>query len=92
MYIYIIFFFFLSFFIFYFFVGIWGIGIATRNTNLNKVPLGGDNHSWVLCSDNSIRHRAEEKHRISEAIQEGDVLVIFKNLKLFNLIFTYITL
>ena len=41
--------------------GVWGVGIATRNANLNKVPLGEDIHSWVLGSDGSVRHNGEEK-------------------------------
>ncbi|MCL4122751.1 UNVERIFIED_CONTAM: hypothetical protein GTU68_015993, partial [Idotea baltica] len=63
--------------------GIWGVGIATRNVNLSKVPLGEDNQSWVLCSNNGIRHNAEEKHRISESPQEGDILgVTFDHVEL----------
>ncbi|KAB7506702.1 UNVERIFIED_CONTAM: hypothetical protein RMT77_010488 [Armadillidium vulgare] len=63
--------------------GIWGVGISTRNANLNKVPLGDDNQSWVLCSDNSIRHNSEEKHKISVTPQEGDVIgVTFDHVEL----------
>lgn len=51
------------------------MGIATRNTNLNKVPLGEDAQSWVLSSDGAVRHNGEEKHKISDVPQEGDILV-----------------
>ncbi|XP_071517576.1 SPRY domain-containing protein 7 isoform X2 [Panulirus ornatus] len=56
--------------------GVWGVGIATRNTNLNKVPLGEDAQSWVLCSDGTVRHNGEEKYKIVEVPQEGDNLGI----------------
>nr|XP_027212568.1 SPRY domain-containing protein 7-like [Penaeus vannamei] len=55
--------------------GVWGIGIATRNANLNKVPLGEDSQSWVLCSDGCVRHNGEEKYKIADIPQEGDILV-----------------
>ncbi|XP_050729472.1 SPRY domain-containing protein 7-like [Eriocheir sinensis] len=54
--------------------GVWGVGIATRNTNLNKVPLGEDAQSWVLCSDGAVRHNGEEKYKIADIPQEGDIL------------------
>ncbi|CAL4102879.1 unnamed protein product [Meganyctiphanes norvegica] len=54
--------------------GVWGVGIATRNANLNKVPLGEDIHSWVLGSDGSVRHNGEEKYKIADIPQEGDIL------------------
>ena len=59
----------------YCFLGIWGVGIATRNANLNKVPLGDDLNSWVFCSDGSVRHNSEEKYKISDLPQECDILV-----------------
>ena len=51
------------------------MGIATRSTNLNKVPLGDDAQSWVLCSDGAVRHNGEEKYKIADIPQEGDILV-----------------
>jgi len=28
--------------------GAWGIGLATRKVDLNRLPLGADTESWVL--------------------------------------------
>ncbi|KAF2360696.1 SPRY domain [Trinorchestia longiramus] len=54
--------------------GVWGVGIASRAAELDRVPLGSDTHSWVLCSDGVLRHNAEEPHRLAAHPQEGDVL------------------
>lgn len=56
--------------------GIWGVGLATRNADLNAAPGGNDQESWVLCSDSTMKHGKEEMHKVSESIQEGDVLGI----------------
>ncbi|XP_071440079.1 SPRY domain-containing protein 7-like [Hetaerina americana] len=56
--------------------GIWGVGIATENADLNSAPGGNDQESWVLCSDSTMRHGKEELQKIAETIQEGDVLGI----------------
>lgn len=36
--------------------GMWAVGIATRQTDLNKTRGGSDKDSWTLCSDNTIRN------------------------------------
>ncbi|KAG8230954.1 hypothetical protein J437_LFUL010841 [Ladona fulva] len=54
--------------------GIWGIGLATRNADLNAAPGGHDSESWVLCSDSSMKHAKEEIRKLPSTIQEGDVL------------------
>lgn len=54
--------------------GIWGVGLATRNADLNKAPGGGDSESWVLCSDGSQRHSGSEISRVTNNAVEGDVL------------------
>lgn len=56
-------------------VGSWGIGLATRRVDLNKVPLGNDNDSWILRSDGCIYHNAIRLFTIEHRFEEGDVLV-----------------
>jgi hypothetical protein len=64
--------------------GEWGVGLATRKVDLNKVPLGNDSESWVLrqdgCvySDNSIRFRA------SQTVDEGDIIGVTYDHELLN--------
>ncbi|KAJ8882447.1 hypothetical protein PR048_014255 [Dryococelus australis] len=55
--------------------GVWGVGLATRSADLNCAPGGHDEESWVLCWDGVIRHNNKEMSRLSQAPQEGDVLV-----------------
>lgn len=56
--------------------GLWSVGLATGETNLN-VSLGGyDAESWALCSDGSVRHNREECTKIANPPQEGDVIGI----------------
>lgn len=59
-------------------VGNWGVGLATRKADLNKVPLGTDEHSWVLRCDGTIFHVNMCMFKCAptqQAIQEGDVIV-----------------
>ena len=53
----------------------WGVGLATRNTDLNQSPGGHDAESWVLCWDGVFRHNNTELHKIQDSAQEGDILV-----------------
>jgi len=55
--------------------GIWGLGLAARNCNLHKVPLGADANSWVLRHDGILAHNGEELGRIEDLPQEGDIIV-----------------
>lgn len=55
--------------------GVWGVGLASRKCGVNKVPLGDTEESWVLRHDGRIFHKNEEKGKIAESIQEGDVVV-----------------
>lgn len=57
------------------FLGIWGVGLASRNANLQKAPLGTDTESWVLRHDGALYHGGQEKGKIDGAVQEGDILV-----------------
>ncbi|XP_075235941.1 SPRY domain-containing protein 7 [Lycorma delicatula] len=54
--------------------GIWGLGLATANTDLNKAPGGMDSESWVLCSDGVIRHNNVELNRVTDNASEGDII------------------
>ncbi|XP_055387597.1 SPRY domain-containing protein 7 [Condylostylus longicornis] len=40
--------------------GVWSIGLATRQADLNKTKGGTDKESWCLCSDNVVNHNDEE--------------------------------
>ena len=59
----------------YYVSGLWGVGLSTRRCNLNKTPLGMDSESWVIRQDGSLNHNQEEKARLPETPQEGDILV-----------------
>jgi len=56
--------------------GLWGIGLATLKVDLNKVPLGKDSESWMLCSDGGLHHNNEEQGKLPEIPQEGDIIGI----------------
>uniref|UniRef100_A0A1B0CRJ1 SPRY domain-containing protein 7 n=1 Tax=Lutzomyia longipalpis TaxID=7200 RepID=A0A1B0CRJ1_LUTLO len=51
--------------------GHWSIGLATRNTDLNKAKGGTDADSWCLGSDNIVWHSDQEVHRLQKA-PDGD--------------------
>lgn len=50
--------------------GIWSIGLATRQCDLNKKFGGLDKDSWCLCSDNMTRHNGEEFGPVVATINE----------------------
>lgn len=55
--------------------GVWGVGIATRSTNLDVAIGGMDTESWVLNSDSAIRHNQQELQKVQNTAQEGDIIV-----------------
>lgn len=58
--------------------GTWGVGLATRNEDLNKLPLGQSEKSWVLRSDGTTHHNGQQYAAVENvAFEEGDVLVCF---------------
>lgn len=71
--------------------GVWGVGIATRSTNLETAIGGMDIESWALNSDGTIKHNKEELHKVQNLAQEGDIIVIiiifieFSLIKVINL-------
>ncbi|GFS85683.1 SPRY domain-containing protein 7 [Nephila pilipes] len=54
--------------------GVWGVGLATRHADLNRVPLGRDKESWVLTSDGTIVHNGDVLYKLSEMPMEGDIV------------------
>lgn len=63
--------------------GVWGIGLATNMADLNSVPLGTDNQSWVLRNDGKIVHNNVTLHDIGPVIQDGDIVgVCFDHVQL----------
>ena len=55
--------------------GVWGIGLASRQVDLNQVPMGRDKLSWVLRQDNIFSHNNEQCGKLTQQIEEGDVIV-----------------
>ncbi|CAL1289669.1 unnamed protein product [Larinioides sclopetarius] len=54
--------------------GVWGVGLATRHADLNRVPLGRDKESWVLTSEGTIVHNGDILYKLSEMPMEGDIV------------------
>ncbi|KAH9490699.1 SPRY domain-containing protein 7 [Bulinus truncatus] len=54
--------------------GVVKSSLATRRCNLNKLPLGSDADSWVLRQDGCMFHSGEEKGKLPDIPQEGDIL------------------
>uniref|UniRef100_A0A6B2E817 SPRY domain-containing protein 7 n=1 Tax=Phlebotomus kandelakii TaxID=1109342 RepID=A0A6B2E817_9DIPT len=52
--------------------GQWSVGLATRNTDLNKAKGGQDPESWCLASDNIVWHNDQEMHRLQEKPSEAE--------------------
>lgn len=63
--------------------GIWGIGLAHGNANLDHVPLGSCDRTWVLRHDGTVWHKNHEVCKTKTPPQEGDVIgVTFDHLEL----------
>ncbi|XP_059620825.1 SPRY domain-containing protein 7 [Phlebotomus argentipes] len=52
--------------------GHWSVGLATRNTDLNRPRGGLDAESWCLGSDNIIWHGDQEVYRLQEKPPEAE--------------------
>lgn len=59
--------------------GIWGIGLALITANLNQVPLGCSEKSWVLRHDGTVWHKNNEICRTKTIPVEGDVIGVTYN-------------
>lgn len=46
--------------------GHWSVGLASRQTDLNKNVGGMDKHSWCLCSDNIVRNDDTVIHKLTD--------------------------
>ena len=57
-------------------LGLFGVGLATRQSPLDDVPMGADNKSWVIRSDGSAWHKGEQvaDKPADFALEEGDVI------------------
>jgi hypothetical protein len=55
--------------------GVWGIGIATKRCDLNKIPLGNSTDSWVLRSEGTVAHNSLIRHNLTVIPEEGDIIV-----------------
>ncbi|CAH0406086.1 unnamed protein product [Chilo suppressalis] len=58
--------------------GVWAVGLATRETDVNCVHGGVDKESWCLNSDGTVRHANEELYHLSAAPRDSptaDLLV-----------------
>lgn len=62
--------------IFYYdYQGVWGVGLATRKCDLNRLPLGNNEESWVLRSDGSMCHNGKVIHQLNVMPDECDIIV-----------------
>ena len=57
------------------FEGVWGAGVATSSVNVDDVPLGSDNKSWILTSDGTTIHNGQIVDRVKEKVSEGSIVV-----------------
>ena len=57
------------------FEGVWGAGVATSLVNVDDVPLGTDNKSWILTSDGTTMHNGQIVDRVKEKVSEGSIVV-----------------
>ena len=53
----------------------WGVGLATPMIQVDTVPLGNDQHIWVLTSDGTTLHNGEVISRLKVKPEEGSIVV-----------------
>ena len=53
----------------------WGVGLATPMIQVVTVPLGNDQHIWVLTSDGTTLHNGEVISRLKVKPEEGSIVV-----------------
>mmetsp|Transcript_31136 Transcript_31136/g.81611 ORF Transcript_31136/g.81611 Transcript_31136/m.81611 type:complete len:201 (-) Transcript_31136:224-826(-) len=58
--------------------GLWNIGVAARQANLNSLPLGETSLEWVLRSDGGLYHKGERVMSLPDTlvIEEGDIIAL----------------
>lgn len=64
--------------------GRWGVGLATKKVDLNKVPLGNDIESWVLRNDGNFYFNNEIRFRTKKIFDEGDIIGVTYDHELLN--------
>lgn len=64
--------------------GAWGVGLATKKVDLNKVPLGADAESWVLRNDGNIYFNNMVKFKTNKSIDEGDIIGVTYDHEILN--------
>ena len=57
------------------YIGVWGVGVATPSVCLDTVPLGNDQHGWLLTSEGKTLHNGEVIAMLEDKPVEGDILV-----------------
>ena len=63
--------------------GQWGIGLATKKVDLDKV-LGNDSESWVLRNDGNVLFNNSIKFKMNRTIEEGDIVGVTYDHELLN--------
>ena len=53
------------------------MGLASRKCDLNRLPLGNNEESWVLRSDGGICHNGKVVHQLNVMPDEGDIIVSY---------------
>nr|CAB3266543.1 SPRY domain-containing protein 7-like [Phallusia mammillata] len=54
--------------------GIWGIGLALEQTELDRVPLGEDANSWVMRHNGNVVNNKKVLHVSKSKVEEGDIV------------------
>ena len=55
--------------------GMWGVGLGTGSVQVDTVPLGKDQQSWVMTSDGNTLHNGEVLSELTKRPAEGDIVV-----------------
>ena len=55
--------------------GMWGVGLGTSSVQVDTVPLGKDQQSWVMTSDGNTLHNGEVLSELTKRPAEGDIVV-----------------
>ncbi|XP_028405551.1 SPRY domain-containing protein 7-like [Dendronephthya gigantea] len=59
--------------------GVWGVGLASRKCDLNCLPLGNNDESWVLRSDGGICQSGKVVHQLNVIPDDGDIIACTYN-------------
>ncbi|OQV24059.1 putative SPRY domain-containing protein 7 [Hypsibius exemplaris] len=54
--------------------GQWGVGLSLGTVNVNNIPFGVDNQSWILREDGKVYHNNQVVAAVSEVPHESDVI------------------